>query len=149
MRLALAFFAAMALLLLAGCGGSSAQDDPFVGPWRPVGSAGSAAGLVITKGPSGYEAFIVSKPLTSGPMLLQRSGDTLVFPAQNGIERQTFTFHSDSGRLTDKDGSAPGIDFELVSPARRIRLSPRRSPRRTSRRSDRGASAGQQAQRSF
>ena len=48
-------------------------------------------------------------------MLLQRDGDMLVFPAQNGVERQTFTFHSDNGRLTDKDGSAPGIEFELVS----------------------------------
>ena len=40
----------------------------------------------------------------------------LVFPAQNGVERQTFTFHADSGRLTDKDGSAAGVDFETGEP---------------------------------
>ena len=115
MRFVLAFFATMALVLLAACGGSSAQDDQFVGTWRPVGGTDTAARLVIAKGASGYEAFMVSKLLTNGPILLHRDGDTLVFPAQNGVERQTFTFHSDSGRLTDKDGSALGIDFELAS----------------------------------
>ena len=48
-------------------------------------------------------------------MLLQRDGDTLVLPAQNNIERQTFTFDSDSGRLTVVDGSNPGVEFELAS----------------------------------
>ena len=115
LKLLLAICAALALVLLVGCGGSSAPNDPFVGPWRPVGGTDTSASLVIAKGSSGYEAFIVSKPLVNGPMLLKHDGDMLVFPAQNGVERQTFTFHSDSGRLTDKNGSATGVDFELVS----------------------------------
>ena len=106
--------AAAALLLLAGCGGSPAQDDPFVGTWRPVkGDAGSS--LVITKGANDYEAYVVSKALTNGPMRLQRDGDTLVFPAQNGSERETFTYHSDSGRLTYRSESSRGFDFERAS----------------------------------
>jgi hypothetical protein len=113
-RPALAFFAAM-LLLLAACGGSSTPSDPFVGTWRPVEGDASAS-LVIAKGSDGYEAFVVTKHLTGGPYRLQRHGDTLVYPAHNGVDGETFTFHGDSGRLTDKSGSAArGFHLELDS----------------------------------
>jgi len=113
LRVALA--GVVALFALSACGSPARAVDQFVGTWRPVNAADSGRRLVITEAQDAYQAFFVGGPVTVGPVPLQRAGDTLVFPAQNGVERQTFTFHSDTGRLTDKDGSSPGVDFELVS----------------------------------
>ena len=115
MRVALAVVASVALFSLGACGSSAPAVDQFVGTWQPVNPNHSGQQLVITQAQSAYQAFFVGGPVTVGPLSLQRDGDVLVFPAQNGVERQTFTFHSDTGRLTDKDGSAAGVDFELVS----------------------------------
>jgi hypothetical protein len=105
-----------ALVFVAGCGGTSTASDPFVGTWRPVGGSDASGSLVVAKVSGGYGAFFVAKNgPTSGPVPLQRHGNRLVFPAQNGVEGMTFTYHPDTGRLTDKDGSAVAIDFEMVS----------------------------------
>ena len=114
MKVGLAVVIFVALFTLGACGSSSPAVDQFVGTWKPVSPSSSAGQLVIVQAQDTYQAFFVGAPVTSGPLPLQRDGDTLVFPAQNGVERQTFTFHSDTGRLTDKNGSAPGVDFELV-----------------------------------
>ena len=81
MKPVLAALALSTLVLLAGCGGTSAEDDPFVGTWRPVGGTDASGSLVIAKGSGGYEAFLVSKKpaLAMGPMLLRRHGNQLVF----------------------------------------------------------------------
>jgi hypothetical protein len=116
MRLPLAIVVVVTLVSLAGCGSAPASDDQFVGTWRVVGDQDASGSLVLARVPDGYQAFLVLDPgPVVGPIPLQRQGDELVFAAQGDVERQTFTFDSDSGRLTVVDGSNPGVDFERVS----------------------------------
>ena len=117
MRLPLAVVAVVTLVFLAGCGGSSASDDQFVGTWRAVGGPDASGSLVLTRISDGYQAFLIAEsgPLV-GPIPLQRQGDELVFAAQGDAGQETFTYHPDTGRLTVKDAAAAsGIDFERVS----------------------------------
>ena len=121
MRGVVVAFAVASLLFLAACGSSGAVDDPFVGTWRPVDAPSSPPRLVVAQAQDGYEAFSFGGGAVVGPIPLQRDGDTLVFPAQNGVERQTFTFHSDMGGSPARTVPRPASTSNSSAAARRIR----------------------------
>ena len=108
------------ILLLAACGQTGEQADPFVGTWLYEGSS-SDHGLIIAKHDNGDRATMFRGDLNNGRALYTRQNDRLVgrfvprfavWSDQVGeVKHITIEFDSSRGDLTFGEDDYPSRRF--------------------------------------
>jgi len=119
-----ALVALAALLLLAGCGRSNPQMDPFVGTWRAVGFD-PGDGLIISKVSNGYRVVLRGEQQLNGFVCWRHGSNEFKavikftnpdHPSEHFPDQvEIIDFHPASGHLTWKESSPPVIELSKVS----------------------------------